>query len=144
MHYAARRVKPHLRFPHSANGAAHASQRPLGFCFVRLPSGKALCYNLGMDMPPMSVRFDDEVRGLLKEGERRTPLTKQELVRRTLRLHLRSVIEHEASAPARRVTNVEPWRRGILARAYKRIEHEEWDKVEAAAVAAQPVLSMDD
>jgi hypothetical protein len=92
----------------------------------------------------MSVRFDDEVRWLLKEGERRTPLTKQELVRRTVRLHLRSVIEQEASTPAKRVTNVEPWPRGVLARAYKRIEHEEWDKVEAAAAAAHPLPSVDD
>jgi aminopeptidase N len=97
-----------------------------------------------MGMQTMSVRFDDEVRWLLKEGQRRTPLTKQELVRRTLRQHLRSVIEQEASTPAKRVTNVEPWPHGALARAYKRTGHEEWDKVEAAAAAAQPLPSMED
>jgi hypothetical protein len=85
----------------------------------------------------MSVRFDDEVRCLLKEGARRTPLTKPELVRRTLRLHLRSVIEQEAPTPTRRVTNVEPWPRGALARALKRTE-KDWENAEAAATAARP------
>ncbi len=103
-----------------------------------------LCYIRHMATLPISIRFDDEVRTLLKEGVRRTPLTKQELVRRTLRLHLRSVIEQEASTPAQRVTNVEPWPRGALARAYKRVEREGWDKIEAAAAGAQPPPSMED
>jgi len=54
------------------------------------------------------------------------------------------VIDQEASTPARRVTNVEPWPRGALARAYKRIEREGWDRVEAAAAGAQPPPSMED
>ena len=42
---------------------------------------------------PMSVRLDKDLISLLSEGRRRTPLNKQELVRRTLRLHLQEVIE---------------------------------------------------
>ena len=91
----------------------------------------------------MAIRFDSELLSLLKEGKRRTPLTKQELVRRTLRLHLRSVIEQEAWTPAGRITNVEPWPPGVLARALKKTE-KEWEKIEAAATAAQPAPRWED
>src|SRR5216684_4027943 len=70
---------------------------------------------------PMSVRLDRELLSLLSEGRRRTPLNKQELVRRTLRLHLRDVIENESVVPQSRITKVSPWPRGALARAYKRV-----------------------
>jgi hypothetical protein len=81
--------------------------------------------------------MEKELRDLLKEGARRTPHKKQELVRLTLRKHLREVIEEEAVKPkAGRVTNIEPWPKGVLARVYKEIEHEGWDKVEDAAVRA--------
>jgi hypothetical protein len=92
---------------------------------------------------PMAIRFDEEVRSLLKEGARRTPLTKQELVRRTLRLHLRSVIDEEASTPVKRLTNVEPWPRGVLARALRKTE-KDWEQIEAAATAARPKPRWDD
>ncbi len=74
---------------------------------------------------------------LLAEGARRTPHKKQELVRITLRRHLREVIEGEAVRPERgRVTNIEPWPEGMLTAIYREIEHEGWDQVEAAAVRA--------
>ncbi len=84
----------------------------------------------------MSVRLDKDLLSLLSEGRRRTPLNKQQLVRRTLRLHLRDVIESESKLPPPRVTTVSPWPRGALARAYKRAE-KAWDRIEALATAAQ-------
>ncbi len=91
----------------------------------------------------MSIRFDEEVRSLLREGVRRTPLTKQELVRRTVRLHLRSVIEQEASTPIARLTNVKPWPKDVLTRAWKRTD-KDWEKAEAAAMAARRPPRWDD
>lgn len=97
-------------------------------------------------MTPMPIRLERELMELLKEGAKRTPHKKQELVRITLRWHLRQVIEAEATRPARgRVTNVEPWPEGELARIYRDTAKEGWDKVEAAAVrAGQRRPSMDD
>jgi hypothetical protein len=91
----------------------------------------------------IAIRFDPELLSLLTEGKRRTPLTKQELVRRTLRLHLRSVIDQEASTPARRITNVEPWPPGVLAKALKKTK-KDWEEIEAAAAAAQPAPRWED
>jgi hypothetical protein len=91
----------------------------------------------------MAIRFDAELLSMLKEGKRRTPLTKQELVGRTLRLHLRSVIDQEASRPAKRITNVEPWPPGVLARALTKTE-QDWEEIEAAATAAQPAPRWED
>jgi hypothetical protein len=91
----------------------------------------------------MAVRFDDDVRRLLTEGARRTPLSKQELVRRTLRQFLRVVIDQEASTPVKRLTNVEPWPPGVLARALKKTE-KDWEQIEAAAMAARPRPRWDD
>jgi hypothetical protein len=94
---------------------------------------------------PMPIRMEKELSDLLKEGARRTPHKKQELVRLTLRRHLREVIEEESKKPAQgRVTNIEPWPKGLLAKAYKAIEHEGWDKVEEAATKAQGAPSFDD
>ena len=87
---------------------------------------------------PISVRLDRELLSLLSEGRRRTPLNKQELVRRTLRRHLREVIESEAKSPISKLTTVSPWPRGALKRAYKRAD-KDWDDVEARAAAAQAV-----
>jgi len=92
---------------------------------------------------PISVRLDKELLSLLAEGRRRTPLNKQELVRRTLRLHLREVIEGEAKIPISRLTTVSPWPRGALKRAYKRAD-KDWDDVEARAAAAQGTPSWGD
>lgn len=90
----------------------------------------------------MAVRFDDEVRGLLTEGARRTPLSKQELIRRTLRQFLRVVIDQEVSTPVKRITNIEPWPRGALAKAWKKTD-QEWARSEAAAMAARRPPRMD-
>jgi hypothetical protein len=92
----------------------------------------------------MSIRLDRQLRVLLEEGARRTPFNQRELLRRTLRLHLRDVIEREAVNPQTRVTNVAPWRRGALAKAYKRTADRAWEQTEAAAVAAQARPSGDD
>jgi hypothetical protein len=85
---------------------------------------------------PMSIRLDKQLRQLLAEGARRTPYNQQELLRRTLRLHLREVIEQEASVAGERVTTVAPWPKGALARAYRRVD-KRWEQIEAAATAAQ-------
>lgn len=92
---------------------------------------------------PISIRLDEELRSLLSEGSRRTPFNQRELLRRTLRLHLRDVIEREAVVPAPRLTNVEPWPRGTLAKAYRRSE-KAWERTEAAATAAQGQPSWND
>jgi hypothetical protein len=94
----------------------------------------------------MPIRIEKDLLTLLAEGARRTPHKKQELIRITLRRHLREVIEQESTKPSRnRVTNIDPWPKGTLARAYKDIEHEGWDKVEEAAVrASRRPPSMDD
>jgi hypothetical protein len=100
-----------------------------------------------MPVTPMPIRIEKELMDLLREGVRRTPHRKQELVRLTLRRHLREVIEEEATKPAKgRVTNVEPWPSGVLAAAYKAIAPEGWDAIEAAAVRAgqQSPPSLDD
>jgi hypothetical protein len=60
-----------------------------------------------------------------------------------LRLHLREVIEQKAIAPALRLTNVARWRRGALAKAYRRTE-KQWERIEAAATAAQGRPSWED
>lgn len=95
-----------------------------------------MCYNRDMKTLPLSIRLDEDIQTLLAEGVRRTRFNKRELLRRTLRLHLREVIEQEALASSARITNIAPWPRGALKKAYKRVEAD-WDKVEAAATAAQ-------
>lgn len=44
--------------------------------------------------------------------------------------------EQEAIIPEARITNVAPWPRGALAKAYRRSD-KEWECIEAAATAAQ-------
>ena len=92
---------------------------------------------------PLSIRLDRQLRSLLAEGARRTPFNQRELLRRTLRLHLRQVIEQEATAPAARITNIDPWPHGPLAKAYRRVD-KAWERIEAAATAAQGRPSWDD
>ena len=84
----------------------------------------------------LSIRLDKRLRSLLAEGARRTPFNQRELPRRTLRLHLREVIEREAAPLEARVTNTDPWPRGCLAKAYQRVDRT-WDRIKAAAAAAQ-------
>ena len=86
--------------------------------------------------------MEKQLLDLLAEGAKRTPLNQRDLLRQTLRLHLREVIEAEAIRPAGRLTTVRPWARGALARAYKRAEKAR-DRLEAAATAAQGRLSWD-
>lgn len=93
---------------------------------------------------PFPLRIEKELQDALREGARRTPHKKQELIRITLRRHLRSVIEQESSKPPNgRLTNVEPWPKSVLERAYKTVGNE-WDKLETAAVRAQGKPSLDD
>jgi hypothetical protein len=92
---------------------------------------------------PLSIRLDPQLRSLLAEGARRTPFNQRELLRRTLRQHLREVIEREAVGPQARLTNIAPWPPGALAKAYKRTD-KSWEGVEAAATAAQGRPSWDD
>ena len=96
-----------------------------------------------MKSMPLSIRLDKELRFLLAEGARRTPLNQRELLRRTLRLHLREVIEHEAIPRNTRLTNIAPWPRGALSKAYRRVD-KEWEGIEAAATAAQGQASWND
>ena len=94
-------------------------------------------YTAGMKTMPVPVRLDKDLRNALREGARRTPHKKQELIRLTLRRHLREVIEQEAVAkPSRRITNIEPWPEAVVAAALKRAG-KEWDKIEEAATRAQ-------
>ena len=93
----------------------------------------------------MPLRVEKELHDLLDEGTRRTLHKKQELIRLTLRRHLRAVIEQEAAvAVPRRVTNIEPWHQGALARAYRRLRREGWENVEDAAISAQGKPTFDD
>ena len=86
---------------------------------------------------PMPVRLDQNLQKVLREGARRTPHKKQDLIRLTLRLHLQDVIEQEAlvkSTP--RVTNVEPLPKHVVEQAYRRMGRD-WNAIEAAALRAQ-------
>lgn len=92
----------------------------------------------------MPLRLDSALHAALSEGTRRTPHKKQELIRLTLRLHLREVIDREAAAaPVRRITNIKPWPRRVVEKAYQRIGAE-WDKVEDAAIRAQGTPDFND
>ena len=83
------------------------------------------------------LRVERELQDVLREGARRTPHKKQELIRITLRRHLRTVIEQEAAkTEGQRLTNIEPWPKGLLEKAYKRVGAE-WDKLETIATRAQ-------
>lgn len=97
-----------------------------------------------MKTQPVPLRLDEELTALLQEGARRTRHKQAALVRLTLRRHLRAVIDEEAlptlSPP---LTNVKPWPRGALARAYAVTAHEE-RALEAAGTAAQPAPSLED
>jgi hypothetical protein len=96
-----------------------------------------------MKTMPLSIRLDKKPRSLFAKGARRTPVNQRELLRRTLRLHLQEVIEQEAAPPEARITNIDPWPRGCLAKAYRRVD-KVWDHIEAAATAAQGRPSWND
>lgn len=93
---------------------------------------------------PVPVRLDTHLQNALREGARRTPHKKQDLIRLTLRRYLRQVIEQEAVVkPTPRITNIEPWPRHVIQRAYKRIG-KDWDKIEDAATRAQGTPGFND
>ncbi len=95
------------------------------------------CYIPAMLTKPMPVRFEPELQQLLREGARRTPHKKQELIRITLRRYLPKVIEQEAGeSQQKRLTNIEPWSKSTLEKAYKQMGRE-WDALEEAATLAQ-------
>ena len=99
----------------------------------------------GMPVTPMPIRMEQELLDLLTEGARRTPHKKQELVRLTLRRHLQKIIDDEATkAPEGRITAIEPWPKGALASAYKKVALEGWGEVERAATRAQGKPSFED
>src|SRR5437879_12309655 len=91
-----------------------------------------------MAMAPISLRLDKDIHLLLSEGRRRTPLKKQELIRRTLRNYLPRIIEQESRKRIQRDTNISPWPPGPLAKAYERLARieKDWDRVEEAATRA--------
>jgi hypothetical protein len=94
---------------------------------------------------PLPLRMEKELHDLLEEGSRRTPHKKQELIRLTLRRHLRAIIEQEAAeAHPRRITNVEPWPKGALAKAYRGVSQEGWEPIEDAAIHAQGKPALED
>ena len=93
---------------------------------------------------PLSIRLDSDLQALLSEGAQRTPLNKRELLRRTLRLYLREVIEQEAIRKSEgRITNIEPWPSGALAKAYGRPD-EGGERAEVGASASQGWASWED
>ena len=74
---------------------------------------------------------------MLREGARRTPHKKQDLIRITLRRHLRQIIEQEARVEqSTRITNIEPWPRQVVEAAYRRMG-QDWNVIEDAAIRAQ-------
>ena len=103
-----------------------------------------MCYGFQMKTTPVPVRLDKYLQSALREGARRTPHKKQDLIRLTLRRHLREVIEQEAVAkPTGRITNIEPWPRRVIERAYQRMG-KEWDRIEDAATRAQGTPDFND
>jgi hypothetical protein len=108
---------------------------------IRGESGLAICiticYVLFMKTIPMPVRLDKQLQKALREGALRTPHNKQDLIRLTLRRYLQEVIEEEAVAePEKRITNIEPWPRRVVEKAYQRMG-KEWDEIEDVALRAQ-------
>ena len=97
-----------------AHSMAHATC--LNWQFGRCLQCSMSCYTAVMKTVPLSIRLDKELRSLLLGGARRTPLNQRELLRRTLRLHLREVIEREAAPSHGRLTNVAPWPKGCWLR----------------------------
>jgi len=106
------------------------------FGFIKVAPCITLCYIFFMPTNPVPVRFEPELQKLLREGARRTPHKKQELIRITLRRYLPAVIEAEAAQSRTRLTNIDPWPKAMLAKAYKRVG-KEWDTIEEAATRAQ-------
>ena len=97
-----------------------------------------------MATTPISLRLDADLHRLLSEGARKTPLQKQDLIRRTLRKYLPRVIDQESTRPL--LTSVARLDPGTMTKTYKRLARMEpdWDRIEDAAVKAQSHPSWDD
>ena len=96
-----------------------------------------------MKSHPVPLRLDPELTALLQEGSRRAPHKQAALGRLTLHRHLRAVIEAESLPPAAApLTNVEPWPRGTLTRAY-RVTATEDRALENAGATAQSTANLD-
>ena len=91
----------------------------------------------------MAIRLDPQLRSLLVQGARQTRYNPRQLIHLTLRRHLGQVIAEERIAQPHRITAAAPWPKGALAKAYKRIE-KNWDRIEAAAAAAQSKPAWED
>ena len=86
---------------------------------------------------PVPVRLDKAVQKMLRDGARRTPHNKQDLIRLTLRRHLGDEIEQESVVKSvTRVTNVEPWPKRVIEAAYRGMG-KDWDAVEDMGTRAQ-------
>jgi len=97
-----------------------------------------------MQTKPVPLRCEKKLLDLLRDGARRTPHKKQELIRITLRRYLPIVIEEEArTEKSKRITNIEPWSKEMLREAYKERD-KEWEKIEDAATRAQGKPSFED
>lgn len=85
-------------------------------------------------MKTIPLRLDLGLQEMLREGVRRTQHKEQDLIRITLRLHLKRVIEQEARVKSLpRITNVEPWPKRVVEAAYRRMGND-WDAMENAVV----------
>ena len=90
-----------------------------------------------MKTTPVPVRLDKNLRNTLREGARRTPHKMQDLIRLTLRRHLKEVIEQESiEKNTQRLTNIEPWPKEVVIKAYQTMGSD-WDTLEALATRAQ-------
>src|SRR5437867_1091472 len=81
---------------------------------------RAQRYSFSMGTVPCPWRVEKKLQDVFREGTRRTPHKKQELIRITLRRHLRPVIEQEAAkTQGQPLTNIEPCRRAFWKRLTK-------------------------
>ena len=98
-----------------------------------------------MNTVPVPVRLDKQLQATLREGSRRTRFKKQDLIRLTLRRHLREVIESEAVRMqlTQRITNIEPWPSRVIEEAYERMGND-WNYIEEAAMLAQGAPNFND
>jgi hypothetical protein len=87
------------------------------------------------------LRLSGELLRQIREAARGTHLEQSEVVRQSIRLGLpRLLKELSESSP---LTNVKPFPKGALARAYRHSDPG-WNRVEAAATRAQSAPRFDD
>jgi hypothetical protein len=138
--FAAGRAADHVDDTFTCWAAQKSQMVPFGMMVagsMSVPGCITLCYIACMKTVLVPVRLDEHLRAALCEGVRQTRHNQQDLIRLTLHRHLRTVIQQEAMAKATlRVTNVKPWPRRVVEKAYQRIG-KEWDSIEDAAILAQ-------